>query len=101
MEATIEKKKEQLDKTNALVKELKPAKQRAVKYEYPEGLTAGEKKKYRTKMRAEERKANGTAKPKKEKKAKKVKAEKPAKAEKGSKTKTAKKGKKAKASKED
>jgi len=79
-----------LETTNGLVKDMKPKKERSYKYDYPDGLTAEEKKKFRQKARAE-------SKPKKEKKAKKAK---PAKAKK-SKAKKSKKAKRSKKSKND
>jgi len=92
MESSITTREESLAKTNALVKELKPKKERKTSYDYPDGLTAAVKKKYRTKMRNQ---AKAKDKPAKEKKAKKEKPAKEGKAEK--KSKKSKKSKKASA----
>jgi len=59
----IEKNMNALETVNAQVQELKPSKSKSSKYEYPEGLTADEKKKFRQKARQD-------SKPKKEKSAK-------------------------------
>ena len=77
LERAIERDREALEKLNIKVKESKPRKERVAKYEYPEGLTNEEKKKYRAKMRAGN-------KPKKEKAPKAEKAEKVSKKEKSS-----------------
>lgn len=67
------------EEAEAMAKSLKPAVERESKYEYPEGLTSDEKKKFRTKMRASakqaEKKAAKDAEPKPEKKSKKEKAD--------------------------
>jgi hypothetical protein len=66
---SIEKTSSSLDKVNDQVKELKPKKDRVSKYDYPDGITSEEKKKFRQKARSD---ANGdekkASKPKKEKK---------------------------------
>lgn len=69
LERAIERDREALEKLNIKVKEGKPRKERVAKYEYPEGLTNEEKKKWRAKVRAGN-------KPKAEKAPKKEKAEK-------------------------
>lgn len=51
--SAVEKAQKAMETLNADVKELKPKKERASKYEYPEGLSAAEKKKFRAKQRAE------------------------------------------------
>jgi len=63
----VEKASEALVKINDAVKDLKPSKAKASKYDYPEGLTNEEKKKFRQAARS-------AAKPKKEGKEKKEKA---------------------------
>ena len=87
IEKSIERSREKLEKAKQTAKDLKPKKERAVKYDYPEGMTAEEKKKYRAKMRAQ---ANKAGKPKKKKK---VKEEAPAKEKAPKKKKKAKKSK--------
>jgi hypothetical protein len=63
-----------LEEVSTAAKELKPKAERAVKYEYPEGMTAAEKKKFRAKARAAAKKeAKGEATD--EKPVKKAKAE--------------------------
>ena len=74
-----------LEKINEAVKGLKPKKERTSKYDYPEGITADEKKKFRQKVRSE---ANKDSKPKKEKKAKAEKKGKTGKPKKESKKET-------------
>jgi len=54
----IERTSNALVKVNEAVKSLKPKVERKSKYDYPEGLTAEEKKKFRTKARAEANKAS-------------------------------------------
>lgn len=77
--ATVEKAEEAHNKALEAAKELKPKTARPSKYEYPEGMTAAEKKKFRAKARAEKKRADN---PKPEKPAKEAKAEKEAKPEK-------------------
>lgn len=57
LEATVVALKEKQETIDEKVKELKPRKDRVVKYEYPEGLTDAEKKSYRAKKRREANKA--------------------------------------------
>ena len=84
LDNAIERTSNSLAKVNEQVKNLKPVKERVSKYEYPEGLTSDEKKKFRQVARAA---SNKDAKPKKEKAPK-------AKKEKVSKKKASKKSKK-------
>ena len=72
LQAAVETTQEELDAIKETVKELKPAKVRESKYEYPEGLDAKEKKKFRTAARAAAKKAE---KPAKEAKKEKVEKE--------------------------
>lgn len=53
----VEKAETELTEATDAAKELKPKAERAVKYEYPEGMSAGEKKKFRAKARAAAKKA--------------------------------------------
>jgi hypothetical protein len=53
---SIEKTSSSLAKVNEQVKDLKPKKDRVSKYDYPEGITSEEKKKFRQKARSD---ANG------------------------------------------
>lgn len=53
----VEKQRERVEASKELVKELKPRKDRVVKYDYPEGMDDKEKKKLRTKMRRDAKKA--------------------------------------------
>lgn len=55
--AVVEKAETELEEANIAAKELKPKSERVSKYEYPEGLTAAEKKKFRAKARAAAKKA--------------------------------------------
>lgn len=58
LEAASQKGKELVESLNAEAKKLKPRKDRVTKYAYPEDCTTtADKKKFRAKMRAEERKA--------------------------------------------
>ena len=75
LEGKVEKAKERLAKINETVKSLKPKKDRKSKYDYPDGLTAAEKKKYRTKMRNSEKGDEDKPKKKKSKKADKADSE--------------------------
>lgn len=59
--SNVEKAEKALEEANAMVKELKPAKSRVSSYDYPEGMTAAEKKKYRAKMRREKKSAEKAA----------------------------------------
>jgi hypothetical protein len=72
--AAVEKAQKELDEAMAKAKELKPKTVRESQYDYPEGMTAQEKKKFRAKARAEARRAEKAAtegeSPKKEKKEK-------------------------------
>lgn len=68
LEKKIERSREKLEKAKEAAKALKPKKERASKYNYPEGLTAEERKKYRAKMRAQEKKGEAPAKKKTSKK---------------------------------
>ena len=52
-EAAVEKAQEALDAAREVEKGLKPKKDRALKYEYPEGMTEEQKKKFRAKKRRE------------------------------------------------
>jgi len=79
LQNSIDKASASLEKVNEAVTNLKPAKNKASKYDYPEGLTADEKKQFRQKARAGN-------KPAKEKKEKAPKANKAAKTEKAVKT---------------
>lgn len=70
LEAASQKGKELVESLTAEAKKLTPRKERVTKYAYPEDCTtSADKKKFRAKMRAEERKAkkgedSSTAKPK-------------------------------------
>lgn len=78
----VEKAEKELEAATTAAKELKPKAERAVKYEYPEGMTALEKKKFRAKARAaakKEAKGEGAEKPAKKEKAAEEVAEKPTK----------------------
>lgn len=55
--SAVEKAETELTEATDAAKELKPKAERAVKYEYPEGMSAGEKKKFRAKARAAAKKA--------------------------------------------
>jgi len=96
LEKTLTVEVAKLDSLKEQYEAIKPkreAGERNTKYEYPEGLSDAEKKKYRAKMRREA--AGDTDVPKKEKKAKKAKEEDAGEGKKE------KKSKKAKVSKED
>ena len=55
--AAIEKAETEVEEATGAAKELKPKVERISKYEYPEGLTTAEKKKFRSKARAAAAKA--------------------------------------------
>lgn len=74
--AAQDKAVEALDQARETEKELRPKAERPSKYDYPEGLSNAEKKKYRAKARAEAKRALKEADKPKEEKAGKVKEEK-------------------------
>lgn len=67
----VEKAREDAEAAKEAVKELKPKKVRETKYEYPEGMTDKEKKKYRAKVRRDKLAAEKPPKEAKEPKEKK------------------------------
>lgn len=69
----LEKAETELAEVTEAAKALKPKVERPVKYEYPEGMTASEKKKFRTKARATAKKAAKAEEPAAEKPVKKAK----------------------------
>lgn len=82
----IERAVSKLEVCNQACKDLKPKKERAYKYDYPDGLTAEEKKKFRQKARQE-------ANPKKKKDKKDTKKDKKTSTKKEGKKTSSKKGK--------
>lgn len=85
LEAAVEKAQADLDSVKEVEKELKPRKDRPVKYEYPEGFTDKQKKQYRAKMRRDAKAAVKAAEKGEEKTEKAPKAEKAEKSEKAEK----------------
>lgn len=57
LEAKVEKARAALEAAKEGEKELRPRKERQVKYEYPDGMDDKEKKRYRAKMRREAKQA--------------------------------------------